>query len=96
MLKRIKESYPKAKVYCCTLLKTFSKKQDDWQFPNCFGGIEFAEYNKAIRKAVKKEKCILIDLASTSVKYETLDGTHPTVNGHKIIADTFINLLKEG
>lgn len=40
-----------------------------------------------MRKAAKKEQVTLADLALLPVRYETLDGSHTTVNGHSSIAE---------
>ncbi|MCQ2521677.1 MAG: SGNH/GDSL hydrolase family protein [Lachnospiraceae bacterium] len=95
MLSRIKKNYPKAKIICGTLMKGFVKGRPDFTFPETYGGINFELYNDAIRKAAKKEKVYLMDLALKNYSYETLDGTHPTVVGHATMASAWISCLQE-
>ena len=35
------------------------------------------------------------DIAASGLIYETLDGIHPTRNGHKKLADTWLESLKD-
>lgn len=95
MIKSIKCNYPKATIICATLLKGYFKDDIKWHFPENFGGVPFDDYNDAIRKAAKKEKIRLADIAKSDARYETLDGTHPTNNGHLTIAEEWISCLKE-
>ncbi|MGN1101152.1 MAG: SGNH/GDSL hydrolase family protein [Huintestinicola sp.] len=95
MIKSIKSNYPKATIICATLLKGYFKDDIKWHFPENFGGVPFDDYNDAIRKAAKKEKIRLADIAKSDARYETLDGTHPTNNGHLTIAEEWISCLKE-
>ena len=90
MLKMIKKYYPNTKIVCATLLKGKVKDYEEWDFPDSPKGISFEEYNNTIRKIVTKENCMLADLAAYDIRYETLDGVHPTINGHKTIADVWI------
>ena len=38
---------------------------------------------------------MIADVSRLSMRYETLDGVHPTVNGHKVIADAWMRCLGE-
>jgi len=95
MLKKIISAYPKSKIVCGTLLRTYIKGKQDWYFPERFGGVELEKYNDAIKKIVKINKCYLADVSGYSMPYETLDGSHPTVNGHIVIAKAWINCLAQ-
>ncbi len=93
MLEGIKKTYPNTYVVCATLMKTRVKDNDKWEFPERYGGIEFDDYNDAIRIACKNQNCYLADLGASSIRYETLDGSHPTVGGHKTISGIWISCL---
>ena len=43
---------------------------------------------------MRMKKCYLADLSSLNMRYETLDGTHPTKSGHLTIAKGWITCLK--
>lgn len=81
MLRNIERSYPEAKVVCATLPEARG------------GGAGDARYNAAIASVVREEGCVLADLASYGVSYETLDGLHPTREGHKTLAALWLRAL---
>lgn len=95
MIRTIKSYYPNAEIVCGTLMRTRIKGMDSWVFPEKFAGIELEEYNDAIRKIAKKTRCRLADIAIIGERYETLDGSHPTAQGHIILADAWIRCLEE-
>ena len=92
-IRRLKETYPHATVICGTMMQTEIRDRPQWRFPTKFMGVEFELYNQAIRKAAKKEKCLLADLGALGWKYETLDGTHPTRRGHETLAMAWIRSM---
>lgn len=98
MLEKIQQFYPAATVICGTLLQTYVKDRDTWQFPEACAGIHIDRYNDTIRNLVdekNRKNIMLADLAATGVRYETLDGAHPTVNGHRTIAEAWVSCLEK-
>lgn len=93
MLNKLKNNYPNSTIICGTLLKSQIKDNPKWEFPDKYCGVSFELYNEEIRKSVKRCGCRLADLALTNLRYETLDGSHPTVEGHKTLAAAWINSL---
>lgn len=55
--------------------------------------ISLCEYNAAIKIAAELAGAEVADLAAQNLRYETLDGTHPTRAGHATIAQAWINCL---
>ena len=94
MLSRVSKRYPQSKIICGTLMRSKIEETDYWGFPEAYAGIELEQYNNVIRKTCKKKKCYLADLSSLNMRYETLDGTHPTKRGHLTIAKGWITCLK--
>lgn len=92
MLRRLKKNYPTAKIVCATLLLCYYKNGEGKL--NAESVVAEFEYNNAIRAAVKDENCILADIAFSGKCYETLDGCHPTKNGHSLIAKLWLEKLK--
>lgn len=90
-LRRIKKNYPDAKIICATLLSGYRK--DGEGKPNAESTAVESDYNDAIRSAAEKEGCLLADLALSGKRYETLDGCHPTKNGHRTIAELWSEKL---
>ena len=95
MIRTIRSYYPNAVVVCGTLMRTKMKGNDRWLFPEKFAGVTLEAYNDAIRKTARKNRCILADIALTGERYETLDGSHPTANGHATLANAWIRCLEE-
>lgn len=95
MLQQLKGNYPQAKIICATLMKGYVRGESYSSFPERFAGVPFTAYNDAIRKAAKTEQVLLADLAALACPYETLDGTHPTANGHKTLAEAWIKYLEQ-
>ena len=94
MISRIKSLYPTSRVICGTLMRSRIKHNCDWRFPERFAGIPLEEYNHVIRNVCKKEHIFLADLSAIGQKYETLDGTHPTADGHRVIAEAWIDCIE--
>ena len=96
MLKEIKKREPQAKVFCATLMRTYLKGRPYMRVPEqVIPDYSLADYDEAIRKAVREQGCFLVDLAASGVTYETLDGTHPTAVGHATIAKAWIGMMGE-
>lgn len=93
LLKSVSARYPEAKIVCGTLMRTRMADAPGWPFPEQFGGIEFEAYNQIIRKVVTANGCLLADIGSLGIRYDTLDGSHPTADGHKTFADAWLRFL---
>ena len=93
MLRSIKKYYQNATVACGTLMRTVIKYDSEWSFPERLYGIPYEDYNDAIRRACRDNGCHLADLTASDIRYETLDGTHPTIRGHDTIAGEWIKSL---
>lgn len=95
MIDRVREQYPRAKVVCGTLMRTRIRNNETWLFPEMYAGEKFEDYNDVIRQIADKKKVYLADTGSLNIRYETLDGSHPTLKGHQTIADVWIKCLSE-
>lgn len=97
MLQRMKKRYPKAKVICGTLLKSHVRENPQWRFDGGFPcRYVLEQYNQSIRSACRKNGAICVELdayAGGEKTYETLDGAHPTGNGHRMMAACWLRAL---
>lgn len=93
MLSKIKCNYPNSKIVCGTLARSTLVSNKNWILPEYFAGVSFEAYNQAIRQVCKKEKVYLADIAALQIQYETLDGTHPTKNGHITLYQAWVHCL---
>ena len=95
LLHRLRELYPNAWLLCATLMLTRLRGEPEWKTPEQLEGDTLDAFNAVIRKHAQGERCVLADLAQTGMRYETLDGTHPTAEGHQTFADTWISCLMQ-
>ena len=94
MLRQIKANYPQAKIVCGTLLLGYREDRDEKKQRNKWP-YYVQEFNNAITLAAENEGCLVADLASYNLQYETLDYCHPTKEGHKTLAGLWLKELKK-
>lgn len=94
MLRGMKEAYPGAKVVCGTIMRSRIRDEEDWTFPESYAGSYLEDFNEAIREAADQAGCYVADVGSMDARYETLDGAHPTKEGHRQIAEAWISQLE--
>ncbi|MBQ6163034.1 MAG: SGNH/GDSL hydrolase family protein [Clostridia bacterium] len=96
MLSRLKKSYPHAKIFCGTVMRTQRVGDgEDWDLIGILGRGDLEAFNDEIRAAAAEYGCALVDLFATGREYEALDGVHPTAKGHAEIAAAWIDCMKE-
>ena len=95
MLRTIRQNYPSAKTVCATLMRTRVRGDRSWQFPEYWAGIGLEDYNNVIRWVAQENHCYLADLGRGNDRYETLDGAHPTAQGHREIADNWMKCMND-
>lgn len=93
MLSKIKSNYPNAEIWCCTLCATFMSSDPSFNFPYNYHGTHIKEYNQIIETVAKHQNCKIIDLFSYSVPYDSIDGSHPNVNGMNTLATLMIRSI---
>ncbi len=91
MLKRIKERYKKAKVFCATL--TMGAIQEGEMNENIYFLLK--SHSNAIQKACKDNQVQVIDLLKYKKVYSANDYTHPNKEGHSLISKLWIEELKK-
>ena len=93
LLRKLGKAYPNAQIVCGTLMRGRLSDDEDWRFPESNGVCRLEDYNDVIRHAAGKKQYLLADTANTGIRYETLDGGHPTKTGHMEIAAAWIRCL---
>lgn len=93
MLRKIRQNYPSAEIWCFTLCKTIFSEDPSFRCPDSYGGRPMADYCQAIRFAAHQEGCRLIDLYGQNERYDTVDGFHPNAAGMQTIADLVLREL---
>lgn len=89
-IKKIREKYPDAYIFCCTL--NVFKRINYSQYPTNNGINTLPEYNNAIREVANYMGCGLIEFDKDGITYENCYPTyisdsatiptHPNLNGH--------------
>jgi len=96
MLKRIRNNYPYAEIYCIPINPTIILWKPAFFFPNeCFG-CSYLEFNNVIRDEALKAGAYYLDTAGYGVPYESVDGIHPNDTGMNMIAENVISNILEG
>ena len=93
MLKKLKESYPAAEIWCFTLAKADIKRNPFYVFRENVAGYSIKDYNAVIMTAAKENGCKAADLYSLGVAYDSVDGSHPTRRGMKTLADMMCSFM---
>ena len=86
MLSRLRHSYPKAEIWCCTLTASYMSKNPAFLFPFSYGGENIETYNNCIRGISSEYGCRLIDFYRYGIPYDSVDGSHPNIYGMRALA----------
>ena len=95
MIKKLKNNYPNAEIWCLTLAVSDTKKAKGVDFPYCYGGVHMEKYCDIIRNCAKNFDCRIIDLYNYCTPFDTIDGFHPNLDGMYTIGNTVIKILEE-
>lgn len=96
MIQKIMNTYPKAKVYCCTLPECNRSDYDQIE-PSAYpvqnrNGQYLMDYNETIRTVAKALGATVIDLHAAGINYwnldlYTIDSIHPNFDGATLIKE---------
>lgn len=95
MLDGIKQNYPQAEIWCCTLPATYMSAQPSFKFPYTPGRFHLERYNEIIREVSVQKYCRLIDFFAYREPYDSIDGTHPVAAGMSTIATMAIRSIAD-
>lgn len=95
MLRKLKQNYPNAEIWCCTLNSTYMSANSKFVFPEIYNGNDIKKYNDIIRDCTRKNNCNLIDLYANQLPYDSIDGTHPNANGMGTLAVQIIRAMAD-
>ncbi len=95
MIDRIKRNYPKAEIWCCTITRAYRSKDKKFHFPVHYSGQTMDSYNQVIKEIAKSKNCRVIDFAGFHEEYDSIDGSHPTIDGMNTLAKFVIQTLAD-
>ena len=95
MLSRLKQNYPQAEIWCCTLPVSCMEANPSLVFPESYGGVNIREYNHQIVNCALAAGCCAADLSSQEIPFDTMDGTHPTAKGMDTLAMLMIRQMAD-
>lgn len=81
MLEKLKNNYPDAEIFCCTLCSTYMSGNPSFVFSENYGGVNIEKYNIVIRNIAESRNCKVIDLYKYHLPYDSVDGSHPNRDG---------------
>ena len=94
MLQRMKRLYPRAEIWCATILRGKPAPEEEMFF-NVDGVISPNIYSDIIRRIGTEEAVHLADVSGYHMEYETIDGVHPNREGMKMIACLWLKELQK-
>ncbi len=93
MLFRIRNNYPEAEIWCCTLCTTCMSGDPSFTFPYVYGKTHIEVFNALIRKNAKCNECKIIDFYEYNTPYDTIDGIHPNKKGMETLSEMVCSIL---
>lgn len=94
MVASLRAFYPKAEIWCCTLVPGRLCGMRSSTHTYNLRGIPFADYNAAIRRAAENNGAQVADIFAAGQDYEAFDGTHPTALGMRQISSLVIAAME--
>lgn len=99
ILNKLKDRYPDAKIYCCTLATIYTYDSGSFAPAVNGNGDTVDSFNSVIKTIAGNKGATVIDLQSCGIDGSNVstmlqDGVHPTVDGMKLIANAVISAVK--
>lgn len=95
MLAKIRQTYKRAKIYCCTNLDDIVTDTGGWPTNNA-SGVSTVSWNKNVKEIAEYFACSVIDLHNCGINYFNLDlysvdaQLHPNTAGMELMAEKII------
>ena len=95
MLTKLKNNYPKAEIWCCTIPSSYMEHDPEFRFSEVYYGDNIRIYNTQMKETANQLSCRVLDLYSQQIPYDSIDGTHPTKRGMHTLASLMIRCMNE-
>ena len=90
LLNRLKETCPGAEIWCATMINGVKVLEDEPFFMGEDPSTPVEPFSSIVRAAAAKAGARVADLASYDIRYDAIDGCHPTANGMAQIAELWV------
>ena len=97
MLNKIHTMYPKARIFCCTILDDTNRDHDTGWPSNNGNGVSTYQWNQNIIEIANAFGCDIIDLHNCGINYSNIgqyyavdSGLHPNAAGQTLVAKKII------
>ena len=95
MLSRLREKYPRAAVFCGTLINGRKVLDDEPYFMGEEPGKPLEPFSSVIRDCAARAGARVVDMAASGLVYDTIDGCHPTAGGMEQLAGLWLAELRK-
>ncbi len=94
LLARLRARYPNAELVCSTLINGRKVLEDEPFFmgEEPFKALE--PFSSVVRDCAAEAGARLVDMAASGLRYDAIDGCHPTAGGMAQLADLWLAVLR--
>lgn len=97
MLSKIHTVYPKAKVYCMTIMARHTYNTvESAEYPAIINGHSIDDFNNVIRKVASCLNCDVIESGNCGINYWNLDLGRDGTQDDRLIGDNFVHPNRQG
>ena len=99
MLNKIHQSYPNARIFCCTILDDYRRDETSGWPSNNGNGVSTYEWNKNIVEIANAMGCDVVDMGQCGLNYSNIaanavdTGLHPNASGMEMMAKKVVSEL---
>lgn len=95
MLRRLREHYPAADIWCGTVINGVKILDDEPFFMGEDPAGPLEPFSTIIRECAADAGARVVDLAASGVVYDAIDGCHPTAGGMAQLAALWLETIRE-
>lgn len=93
MLRRLRESYPAADIWCGTIINGVKVIDSEPYFMGEDPTTPLEPFSAVIRECAAEAGANVVDLAASGVLYDAIDGCHPTAGGMAQLAELWLGAI---
>lgn len=87
LLARLKEAYPHAEIWCATMINGIKVLENEPFFMGEDPATPIEPFSSIVRGCAERAGVNVADLAKYGVRYDAIDGCHPTAKGMAQLAE---------